>query len=708
MGCGQFHTQERDRPVAETKEWAEKYRPRRFEDVLGQAKAVEQISRLVTEGDPRSLVISGPTGTGKTTLAQIYARALLCTQRWASGSPCLVCPACQEFEEDLHPDFEFYGPEKQTVTEVIELVTGVLSLNPMEAQRHVILFDEVRASRRAYSVLLDALKKFTDTGVFIFTLIDAEELPTPLRDRAMEVVLAEAEPNAVLNSLLRICEGEAVAYEDEALELIAGTTDSFRHASRDLQTLASAGKVMVDAVYAQVLGPRFGWLVRYFEALGAGDLDRQLKELDQTLPDAGGRADLILGLINTLKLKFIGPTLVAGARRLSVVSDEDLYRILRIFEDLAQASKVSLLVLWDSVMAFWSQGPARYTRESLRAHAIRFHDLVRAMARDDPFTELIAPRLEAPAAKTPETPSASAAPRKRSRRLTVGPESGAPSAYLSRAQAADLYEAATFALQVRGAAFNTIIRLDWEAAGRTDEALARAASELLHQFQLRLKSWGYDDVGGLHRVALHERGTSGGLFTTVVAHVPTRHQVSARAWLGHPRRAQQWGVKVTADIETPRTWPAAVERQWKLMREAWRGVDPALLADNARALVDVLEVAPNRRRAAGVVACRRYSVSFGLAEAARKKEAASFAPHFSAFATRRWDFLFKGWERAENDIRQSTRAKWAAKMVALERQFGGGGQLEKEAVRREFEKYQRNQIDNNLRRPPPWGRGERV
>ena len=86
---------------------AQKYRATVFEEVLGQGDVVGWCRRQVLSDKGRSLVICGPTGTGKTTVARLYGRALLCEHPIAtSGSPCRTCSACEIFERgQRHPDF---------------------------------------------------------------------------------------------------------------------------------------------------------------------------------------------------------------------------------------------------------------------------------------------------------------------------------------------------------------------------------------------------------------------------------------------------------------------------------------------------------------------------------------------------------------------------------------------------------------------------
>jgi DNA polymerase III subunit gamma/tau len=686
--------------VAQSTEWAQIYRPRTFEAVHGQAAAVEALSNLIRTGDHRSVVISGPTGAGKTTLARVYAQALVCKTPQPSGSPCRTCVSCRQFEVGTYYDFRDFPPRRGGVDDIRELVADTLAVTPRQGPRHVVLFDEAAGlSPAAHGVLNETLDSLVFPTVFIFTLINAGDLSEPLTDRMAAIELAEADPGAGVAYLRSICQAEQVDAEDEALGLIAGATASFREAIRDLQTLAGMGPVTVDSVRRNVLGPRFGWLTRYFDALIAADLDGELHALQGAQLRVERQADLILAFINALKLGFIRQARATAVRRFTAVADEDCVRLLKAFEPLAANAGLSLGGLWDEVMRFWSFLPERLTPEVLQAHTIRFHDLIHPAEPGAGAAGGLADKAVRTA-----LPAGPAAPHPRQRIRTGRPRTSGRLDYLTFGQTAALYEAATFALQADWAPFNMTVRLDWCARpARDDEALSSAASDLTHQLQLRLEAWGYGDLGGFHRVLIHQRDRAGKLFTMFAGHVPDRHVVAALDWLDDPAHAERWGVDIDATIDAvPSKRPQAVQHHWALMRGLWRGVDPAISVDKANALVDILEIAPNRRRPAGLVRCRRFSISDGLGVSARRKAAVRLFPHFSVFAARRWDKLYAGWESAENRYRQHQLEFEQSKEAALKARFGTDGPLAAAARARGMGEFVKNQIDKWSLREPPW------
>jgi DNA polymerase-3 subunit gamma/tau len=135
---------------------AQKYRPKKFADVAGQPKADAWFRRQVTSKEARSVLVSGPYGTGKTTLGLLYAKALFC-EATEDGEPCGACGGCKEFGDtgrgfvDFH---RFECGERSTVEEVKGLV-DMARAAPWIGKRRVLLLDESHnLSRRAFDALL--------------------------------------------------------------------------------------------------------------------------------------------------------------------------------------------------------------------------------------------------------------------------------------------------------------------------------------------------------------------------------------------------------------------------------------------------------------------------------------------------------------------------------------------------------------------------
>lgn len=630
--------------------WAAKYRPRTFEDVLGQPRAVELLGRLAVDPAPSSVVIYGPTGAGKTTLARIYAQARLCEAPTTSGSPCLACSACASIDQGRQREFRLYPPNLQNAEELQRIVSEIQRYGPISADRRVFLFDEVAKLGTRLETLYGELEEPSHGSTYIFTLLDLACIPEPAQDRLIKIELESARPHSNAENLRRVCEREAAVYDPEALLLLSQASGSYRRSIENLETVAREGAVTVDAVFAHVISARTRWLVDYFNALADGDLSAQLDACASAKLTPGEQVEGMQNALSELKIKEIGIGRNANGRRIALISHGDRKQILKFAEQLSRQSGQDLAGLWDDVMAFWASPPQPLNAASLRLHFIRFHSLVRGEVSGRPSNT--PPILGRPGrdrgARRPVRRPPRAAAHGRDR-------------FLDLQQTTALYEAASFALQRYWAPFNCRLEVTW-GQGRS-EARQAAPDEFLRRLHMRFDEWGVGETDGFARLSLSERSASGALVTVVVGHVPERHLERLQTWVDAQAQQGRWGAHFAIDARAIASAAQKLERHWDLMRGLWRGLSPAIAADDARALIDVLGVPPRKRRAAGVVPGRRYSTSSNIGSGAIARAIADGFPFVSGFRQGDWDQIYAGRERQvyddwrrELDVRQQEAA----------------------------------------------------
>lgn len=212
-----------------------KYRPIRYEDVLGQESSVAVLKQFVVEGRGfhQSYVFCGQHGSGKTTLGRILARSLLCESP-VDGAPCDQCDSCVTFlNGDSHECFEELDAATKSGKADLSRIIEDLQYSTVSGKRRIYLFDE---SHRLSKQALDALLKPMEDNipgsedkrlVCIFCTTEPERMVNTIFSRcAPAFVIKAASMASIAGRLSVICEHESIEYESEALMMISEQSGS--------------------------------------------------------------------------------------------------------------------------------------------------------------------------------------------------------------------------------------------------------------------------------------------------------------------------------------------------------------------------------------------------------------------------------------------------------------------------------------------------
>ena len=183
---------------------ARKWRPQRFEDVIGQRGVVDTLKNAITTGRlAQSFIFAGPRGVGKTTTARILARALNCVNG-PTPEPCGVCDACVEIAEGRDVDvLEIDGATYTGVDRVREVIVEPLGLAPMRDRSKIFIIDEVhRLSKQAFDALLKSIEEPPPYVRFMMATTELNAVPATIQSRS-QVFELRALPFASIREQLR-------------------------------------------------------------------------------------------------------------------------------------------------------------------------------------------------------------------------------------------------------------------------------------------------------------------------------------------------------------------------------------------------------------------------------------------------------------------------------------------------------------------------
>jgi DNA polymerase-3 subunit gamma/tau len=237
---------------------ARKWRPQKFEDVIGQRGVVDTLRNAIGGGRvAHSFIFAGPRGVGKTTTARILARALNCVQG-PTADPCGKCDACTEIAEGRDIDvLEIDGATYTGVDAVREVIVEPLSISPMRDRFKIFIIDEVhRLSKNAFDALLKSIEEPPPYVTFMMATTDLHAVPATIQSRSQVFELKALPFGSIREQLKRVTKGEKIQVDDAALALVARSAEgSMRDALSALdQVLAFTADKVTAADVSTVLG----------------------------------------------------------------------------------------------------------------------------------------------------------------------------------------------------------------------------------------------------------------------------------------------------------------------------------------------------------------------------------------------------------------------------------------------------------------------
>ncbi len=265
-----------------------KWRPRTFEEVVGQEHVVRTLRNALTSGRVHhAYLFTGPRGTGKTTTARLLAKAVNCLAENPTDRPCNACSICLAVNEGRLMDLiEIDAASNTGVDDVRELRERV-GYRPTEARYKVYVIDEVHMlSNAAFNALLKTLEEPPPHVIFVLATTEPHRIPATVLSRCQRFDFRRVPLTAIVQRLERIAQEEGFVADREALTLIARqATGSVRDAESLLDQLAAYtdGGITVEVVRAALGTGAEEAVVALTDALASGEVAKGLAVINRAV-----------------------------------------------------------------------------------------------------------------------------------------------------------------------------------------------------------------------------------------------------------------------------------------------------------------------------------------------------------------------------------------------------------------------------------------
>lgn len=486
---------------------SDRWRPRRFSDLIGQKNSVEWCLKKLSEG-PESAILYGPTGCGKTSEARIYAQACACERPHPDGTACENCNACAH---KINGDRNEFYTEINCATLSLPALLGYLDLlkiPPYVGRRRILVLDEAHGlTKRQSTALLKALEAPHADFVILLLTDQLENIKRPVRSRLSKQEVVEPSAEDLLKLAVRVCDAEHIEFEEAALrQLVHHCQGSIRELLQFIDDLSVGGRRLTGEVVKSCFQSNAETAVGLLRDL----LERNLAGASALIGGVPRDVKSIVGAVDRLLvvLEYRARGLLIDDDALGTVSPvqlDDLAAKARVLSDLRN---VKATQIWAELSALWRRSPIASV-----------HELRSVFLDCDHWIDRQASLRRNANSKRRKGSHARSRPHVRAKSADN---------HLSLKQAVRLWDSASFMAQAHGVYFNSRLVLRPPLLGITGLSCGqRFVAEVLRNLVSRVRDWTQSSV---HWAYVATGSAQEPLFVAALW-IPTEFQAEVERWL---------------------------------------------------------------------------------------------------------------------------------------------------------------------------------
>ncbi len=334
------------------------YRPQRFDEMVGQEAIVKTLKNAISNNKTsHAYLFTGPRGTGKTSAAKIFSKAINCPNQ-EDGEPCNACHICEQITQGSMNDVIEIDAASNNGVEEIRNIREKANYSPTVTEYKVYIIDEVHMlSKGAFNALLKTLEEPPEKVVFILATTEPHKIPLTIISRVQRFDFRRISSSEMVRRMEEILKAEEVKYDEDTLDIIAQAADGgMRDALTVLdQAITFSDEKVTTEDAIQVTGSLTQeFLIDYFNALSDKDTEKGLAIVHEALADGKdvGRfvedvilfsRDILIHKITPENTEILQKAKISA--EFETLSDKVetnlLYDIIRVFNETQQELRLS-------------------------------------------------------------------------------------------------------------------------------------------------------------------------------------------------------------------------------------------------------------------------------------------------------------------------------------------------------------------------------